>query len=80
MSRRTGLPTDIVSSTVDFSDQDTVSIRPTRCIIEWPVGLTPENGTYACANNTFVATVPDNSYFGIQNFVLHLTHMYTDNS
>jgi hypothetical protein len=65
---------------VDFSDQDTVSLPPIRCIITWPVGLTPEKGTQSCANATFRAQVSDASYFGIQNFSISLSHRFHDSS
>lgn len=72
---------EILSSlAVDFSDQDTLEVAPTRCIIQWPAGITSENGTSACANNSFAVEIPDATYFGIQNFSIQMTHRYVDNS
>lgn len=65
---------------VDFSDQDTLQVAPTRCIVQWPVGIASENGTSACANSSYTALIPDASYFGIQNLSIELSHRYIDNS
>lgn len=65
---------------VDFSDQDTLQVAPTRCILHWPVGVSSDDGTSACANSSFAASIPDATYFGIQNFSIELSHTYIDNS
>lgn len=64
--------------TVDFTDQDTLYLPCTHCSITWPVGITPENGTAMCLNDTFAVNVPDATYWGIQNFSLELSHTYID--
>ncbi|ETN37942.1 uncharacterized protein HMPREF1541_07565 [Cyphellophora europaea CBS 101466] len=75
-------PNSTASSFVwfDFSDQDTLHVNPTRCIVEWAVGITSENGTATCANNTFTVQIPDTTYYGIQNFSIDLSHTYLDNT
>ncbi len=70
--------TKLTAYAVLFADQDTPKIAPVACYLHWKVGLTPSTAEGGCANESFHALIPDETYKGVRNFVLNLTHSYRD--
>lgn len=66
--------------TVDFSDQDVPDEDPIRCLIEWAVGLPPPEAAEAsfCSDSGVHVWFPADTYHGVKNFRLALTHTYED--
>ncbi|KAL6246005.1 hypothetical protein RBB50_007158 [Rhinocladiella similis] len=64
---------------LEFSDQDTPEVGSTHCCIEWAAGMQPST-TYSntCHNSTF--SVQIQSWEGVDNVSLELSHQYIDNS
>ncbi|KAJ9636149.1 hypothetical protein H2204_005421 [Knufia peltigerae] len=63
----------------DFLDQDTPEVGTTHCCVEWAAGSQPPT-TYsnACHNSTFDVQVQ--SWQGVDNVSLELSHQYIDDS
>ncbi|KAJ9611427.1 hypothetical protein H2200_004611 [Cladophialophora chaetospira] len=62
----------------DFCDQDTPEVGPTRCEVEWAVGLSPpKSGAHTCDNSSFIVTIT--KWSGVGNLTLDLAHEYIDN-
>ena len=74
-------PSNINNSiSFDFGDQDTPQVGTTNCSAHWSPDSTPSTGSQACANSTFTMKILDETYNGLDNFIIELSHTYYDNS
>ena len=63
---------------VDFADQDTPDDELAHCQIDWRGGLGPESGEALCDNSSYHVTIDDSLYSGVDDFIMTLSHQYTD--
>ena len=68
------------SITFEFGDQDTPEVGTTKCSAQWSPDSAPSTGGHDCTNNTFTMEVLDDTYKGLNNLIVSLSHTYYDNS